>query len=137
MGRLAKSVAAKAMTTAANLGMKDFVSRKRPKIVVLVHQPLGLDGHQPDARARLAERLSDRAGGDHFQISIFPGSVAVIMAGEDIMHAVSMEEIQIPAASGQRDVKILILFRGIAQKERVVLENNHVPAGGFGKLGFK
>src|SRR5450759_2137371 len=80
------------------------------EIVKLVRHRTVLYGDHAEARFRAAERHAHRRAGHHFQIAVASQFVAVVVAGENLLDAVLVQQPQIALADRLRYVEILSLI---------------------------
>ena len=92
--------------------------RQLAKIIKPVAHPALRDRRNADPRFSPFKRHTDRAGSHHIQIPVAPFFIAVVVARENLLYAILVQQFQIPLPGLARNVEILIRFTRIFQEKK-------------------
>ena len=98
------------------------------------------DDHNPQSGDVFPQRLANRPGGDDLQGIVLGRGVGMVVAGEDMRHAILPEQIEVATPLGKGQVVVSRRLVDALNEPGVVLEDDHVrhpfPLG-FLQFGFQ
>jgi len=97
---------------------------------VAVLQPCRAHDHYTDSRRIRPQGPARRPSHNHLERAVPAQTVAVVVSGEGMAYPELLQQRQLWPAPLDRQIEVVVLFLGIHQEPRVVLEDNQVTRRG-------
>ena len=84
-------------------------------------------GHEAHSGFASVHGHPDRARGHHVELAVLAFGVVVVVAGEDLLHSVLVEQIEVPGAGFDGDIEVLVRFVGRFRKNGMCWKTMMLP----------